>query len=382
MAEKILLADDDFDTLRLVGMMLESKGYQIIAANSGEKAIELTKKEHPDLIILDIMMPGMDGFEVTRQLKTDRETSAIPVIIFTAKSHTEDKVLGLESGADVYLTKPISSRELLAHVKSALSRIPKMPLIDQKKRELGFLIGITAPRGGLGVSTVTLNLGISLYQKTRMRVIVSDFRPGQGILGMELGLGELGGFNQLLTMAPKEITSGLVEKQLIHHNTGVRLLVSSSVPEDARHANASGNFVIIAENLSTLGEVCLLDLGVGLSAVNREVFPLCQQVLIIIDPLIQSISLAKSLEQSIVHVGLSPHQIEYVMVNRVRSSLQMTVSEVEEKLGKTLQAVITPHPELAYQASLSHIPMVQLQPEGLPAQQFMGLGEKIAQRLL
>lgn len=382
MAEKILLADDDFDTLRLVGMMLESKGYQIIAANSGEKAIELTKKEHPDLIILDIMMPGMDGFEVTRRLKTDRETSATPVIIFTAKTRTEDKVLGLESGADVYLTKPISSRELLAHVRSTLSRIPKTPTGDQKRRAHGLLIGITAPRGGLGVSTVTLNLGISLSQKSRMEVIVSDFRPGQGIIGMELGLGVMGGFNQLLTMAPKEITSGLVEKKLIRHSTGIRLLLSSAVPEDARQASAAGNFVIIAEHLSNLGEICLLDLGVGLSAVNAEVFPLCQQVFIIVDPLMESISLAKSLEQSIVQLGLSSHQIDYVMVNRVRSSLQMTVSEVEEKLGKALQAVITPHPELAYQAALSHVPMVLLQPDGLPAQQFKGLGEKIVQSLL
>lgn len=382
MAEKILIVDDDFDTLRLLGMMLESKGYQIIAANSGEKAIELTKKDHPDLIILDIMMPGVDGFEVTRRLRTEHDTRHIPIIIFTAKTHTEDKVLGLESGADVYLTKPISSRELLAHVKSMLNRIPRMPPGEQKKKEQGYLIGITAPRGGLGVSTVTLNLGISLYQTIRMGVIVSDFRPGQGIIGMELGLGERGGFNQLLKMPPEEITLSLVDKELIHHNSGIRLLMSSSVPEDARQASASGNYVVIAKHLTVLGEITILDLGVGLSSVNAEVYPLCQQVFIVVEPLQNSISLAKSLEQSLIHLGMSNNQVEYIMVNRVRSSLQMTASEVEDRLGKNLQVVITPHPEMAYQASLSHIPMILMQPDSLAAQQFKALAEKIAQRIM
>lgn len=380
MAEKILLVDDDIDTLRLVGMMLENKGYQIIAANNGEKAIELTKKEHPDLIILDIMMPGLDGFEITRQLRSDSTTRHIPIIIFTAKSRTEDKVLGLESGADGYLTKPISSRELLAHVKSTINRSPKAPPATQK-RGRGFLIGVTAPRGGLGVSTVALNLGLSLYQSTRMSVIVADFRPGQGIIGLELGIRNVGGFNRLLKMSPQEINPNMVEKELIHHSTGIRLLVSSSAPEDARYATTVGNFVSITSHLETLADISILDLGVGLSIVNAEVFPLCQQLLIIVEPLPQSIKLAKSLEQSIIQVGLSSSQIDYVMVNRVRSSLQMTLSEVEEGLGKNVQAVITPHPELAYQASMNHTAMILIQPESLPAQQFRGLSEKIAQRL-
>lgn len=382
MAEKILLVDDDFDTLRLVGMMLESKGYQIIAANNGEKALELTRQNHPDLIILDIMMPGIDGFEVTRRLKAESDTKHIPIIIFTAKTRTEDKVLGLESGADVYLTKPITSRELFAQVKATLSRIPVTSPAEQKKKEHGHMIGITAPRGGLGVSTVTLNLGISLSQNTRMGVIVSDFRPGQGIFGLELGLGEKGGFHQLLNMYPEEITPNHVEKELIFHSSGIRLLASSSSPEDPRHAGAAGNFVVIAKHLSALGEIIVLDLGAGLSSINAEVFPLCQQVFIVVEPHRTTIYLAKSLEQSLVNLGLSANQIEYILVNRVRSSLQMTVSEVEDGLGKSLQGAITPHPELAYQASLSHIPMILAQPDNLPAQQFKGLAEKIAQRLM
>ena len=100
MPEKILIVDDELDTLRLVGMMLESKGYQIITAGDGEKALLTAENEQPDLILLDIMMPGIDGFEVTRQLRQRRATQDIPIIMFTAKTSMDDRVQGLELGAD------------------------------------------------------------------------------------------------------------------------------------------------------------------------------------------------------------------------------------------------------------------------------------------
>ncbi|MBT6150410.1 MAG: response regulator, partial [Chloroflexi bacterium] len=105
MNKSILIVDDDIDTLQLVGTMLEQKGYEIIAANNGEKALQITENKIPDLIILDIMMPGIDGYEVTRRLRAIEETSIVPIILFSAKSQADDKVIGYEAGADDYLTK-------------------------------------------------------------------------------------------------------------------------------------------------------------------------------------------------------------------------------------------------------------------------------------
>jgi len=104
MAEKILIVDDDIDTLKLVGMMLEQKGYEIIATSNGKKAIELANSKLPDLILLDVMMPDMDGYAVSRELRANPETEPIPIIMFTAKSQIDDKIEGLEAGADAYLT--------------------------------------------------------------------------------------------------------------------------------------------------------------------------------------------------------------------------------------------------------------------------------------
>src|SRR5512147_1612208 len=122
MSEKILIIDDDLDTLRLVGLMLQRQGYQISAATNGSQGLAKAFEERPDLILLDVMMPDMDGYEVTRRLRKNPATLATPILMFTAKTQLDDKVTGFEVGADDYLTKPTHPTELLAHVKALLAR--------------------------------------------------------------------------------------------------------------------------------------------------------------------------------------------------------------------------------------------------------------------
>ena len=122
MNEKILIVDDDLDTLRLIALMLQRQGYQTITTDNGPEALTLSVSERPDLILLDVMMAGMDGYEVTRQLRANPITSNLPIIMFTAKAQVNDKVMGFEVGVDDYLTKPTQPRELFAHVKAVLAR--------------------------------------------------------------------------------------------------------------------------------------------------------------------------------------------------------------------------------------------------------------------
>ena len=122
MAEKILMVDDDINALKLIGYTLHREGYEIIAAQSGQEALAKAQKEKPQLVILDIMMPGMDGYEVCRRLRAIPQTAQVPVIMLTARSQVEDKVAGFQAGADDYLTKPVIPAELLARVKALLLR--------------------------------------------------------------------------------------------------------------------------------------------------------------------------------------------------------------------------------------------------------------------
>jgi DNA-binding response OmpR family regulator len=137
MPEKILMVDDDVDTLRLVGLMLERQGYATCAAVDGTQGLSLAESEIPDLILLDVMMPDIDGYEVARRLRANPITADIPIIMFTAKSQVDDKVVGFEAGADAYLTKPTQPRELFAHMKAILSRSRKARLANSSAQEHG-----------------------------------------------------------------------------------------------------------------------------------------------------------------------------------------------------------------------------------------------------
>ena len=127
--QKILIADDDSNISELISLYLMKEGYDTQKARDGKEALKLFQSYNPDLIILDIMMPEMDGYEVCREI---RKTAATPIIMLTAKGETFDKVLGLELGADDYMVKPFDTKELVARVKAVLRRLDK-PETNSKK---------------------------------------------------------------------------------------------------------------------------------------------------------------------------------------------------------------------------------------------------------
>jgi DNA-binding response OmpR family regulator len=133
---KIELIEDDHDIVEMIEYNLKEEGYRTVSAFDGKNGIEIAKREKPDLIILDIMLPAIDGFEVCRILKQQESTSHIPIIILSAKSRETDKVVGLELGADDYMTKPFSPRELIARIKAVLRRHKEQPPIEIKRGQI------------------------------------------------------------------------------------------------------------------------------------------------------------------------------------------------------------------------------------------------------
>lgn len=131
---KILIIEDDKDIVEMLKYNLMEEGYDIITALNGEDGIALARKERPNIIILDIMLPIIDGFEVCRMIKNDDITADIPIIILSAKSQETDKIVGLELGADDYVTKPFSPRELIARIRAILRREQGQRLSNRIKR--------------------------------------------------------------------------------------------------------------------------------------------------------------------------------------------------------------------------------------------------------
>lgn len=128
--EKILVVEDDINIRELISFNLKNQGYNVIEADNGLVGLKNIKDHHPNMVLLDVMLPGMDGFEVCKEVRRTNEISDTPIIMLTAKGEEFDRVLGLELGADDYITKPFSVRELLARVKAVLRRTNIKPVTN------------------------------------------------------------------------------------------------------------------------------------------------------------------------------------------------------------------------------------------------------------
>ena len=139
--KRILVVDDDKEVVRLMRAYLEQAGYEVIVAYDGETAVHNLRREKPDLVLLDLMLPGKDGWEITRIMRSDSNLSTIPIIMLTARVDDTDKIVGLEMGADDYVTKPYNPREVVARVKARLRNLdnyqPQVLRVGQLEMDLG-----------------------------------------------------------------------------------------------------------------------------------------------------------------------------------------------------------------------------------------------------
>jgi CheY-like chemotaxis protein len=379
MAEKILIIDDDIDTLKLVGLMLQKQGYQIVAASNGQQGLSQAELENPDLILLDVMMPEMDGYEVARRLRANSFTASIPILMFTAKTQLDDKVTGFESGADDYLTKPTHPTELHAHVKALLARSGKSKTaggsLPSEKR--AFTIGVLAPRGGLGVTTVAVNLGASIQEASKAEVIVAELRPGMGTMGPDLGQPDPRVLTELLQANLADVNRQKVSESLYTHMTGLKLLCGSIQPKDGILLNSTAAFEALVSRLVFLGRYLVLDLGAGLPPLTQKLIMNCNQVLVVVEPVANSVDHAKAMIANLADLGFNRRTIQAVVVSRIRSDMQMNWSQIEERLGQAPIVAVTPAPELIYQAERSKTTAFACRPESLTTQQFAKLASAL-----
>ncbi len=140
----VLVIDDEKDLQELVRYNLEKEGFDVIMARDGTSGLEIALRHRPDLIVLDLMMPGMDGLEVCRRLRSDDRGKRVPLLMLTAKATEADRVVGLELGADDYVTKPFSPRELVARIKAILRRASSQPEAAETIRRGDLLIDVSA----------------------------------------------------------------------------------------------------------------------------------------------------------------------------------------------------------------------------------------------
>jgi CheY-like chemotaxis protein/MinD-like ATPase involved in chromosome partitioning or flagellar assembly len=379
MASKILIVDDDNDTLGFLNLILTRQGYQTVVARDGMEALRLAHSANPDLVILDVMMPGMDGYEVARSLRRHPDTALTPILMYTAKTQMADKLMGYDVGVDIYLTKPIHPVELQANIKALLAQRKSLTETHAQK---GYVLGVLAAKGGLGVSTVALNLAIIYHQKQNAKVIAAELRPGQGTWAQELEITPPRGLADLLQMNPPEITRATVDSHIVSTQYGARLLLASNDPKEVELAIATSQLEAVIQQMAGLAQLVVLDIGSYFLPAFNLVIDLCDEVILVTEPQPGAVKRTRLLVDELKLRGFGSSKVlTLVTVNHSRADMTLPVSQIETILKSSVALGFPPATELAYHAAVKSLPLGLVQPDGLITQQFGALADQVARHI-
>src|SRR3972149_10459780 len=218
MALRILVVDDDPIIIQITAKVLSVAGYEVFKAASGPEALKQVDDIRPDLIILDVMMPEMNGYEVCRRLRSLTTTAHLPIMMLTAQESVEEKVRGFEAGADAYMIKPFQPPALQARVKGLLRRA--LPAEGGAPQLEGKVIAAFSLRGGVGVSSLTANLATGLAQVWNLPTVLVDLSLMAGHSALMLNLAQRNTWADLTRMPVEEIHAELVGALLMPHGSG------------------------------------------------------------------------------------------------------------------------------------------------------------------
>lgn len=377
MPDRILIVDDDPETLRLISLVLQRQGLETATASDGQSALKMVPLFCPNLILLDIMMPDMDGYQVTRELRKMPSSVDTPILMFSAKNQVEDRVAGFEAGIDDYLTKPVHPAELVARIKSTLGRVKRST--DALTVPRGHMIAVLAAKGGLGTSTFVVNLAARFSQKFKKEVIAAELRPGHGTWGLELDIANVEGLNRLLRRDPGMIDSTSVENELVTTNYGARLLLTNTSLREAELLSAAPQMERVVRHLPTLAQLVLLDIGDGFLPSLDKVLGYCQEIFLVTD--FHPLTLQKTSRLRDELTGRGYGAIKVIGVNRVRSDVQTPITKAQDILKQEFTITLPPAPEQSYRAAMRSLLFYEAQPDGLIVQQINQMADIINQQI-
>lgn len=350
MAYKILLAEDEPTMRRLMGMLLGRQGHQVIEAENGAPVVDLIIQHQPDLILLDIMMPVVDGFETLRRIRATPGIDDIPVIFLSAKSQIDDRVEGLRMGADDYLIKPADPKELMARIDSVMLRSRR-----EARRRKGKVFGLVGAKGGVGVTTATVNLALYFHQMSKS-VLLGDMHLAFGMVADRLGIDPPQTTANLALLPAESVDSNALQKILFRHSSGLAVMASpSDVPSGVTYS--ADHLIFIAEQAAYAAQFVFLDLPSDPDIIEVMADQLSGIILVMgSEP--SSFRAAQRWTKHLDQLGMRS-RLSALLVHRQGASQQYaTEANVSESLGCLVLGEIPYKPELYGNAEQTRMPMM------------------------
>jgi DNA-binding response OmpR family regulator len=366
MTQTILVVDDDLDTLTLIGLTLQRRGFAVLKAQSGPEALEKLHADLPDLMIVDVMMPHMDGYEVCRTVKGDPRTAHLPVVMLTAKAQTASQLEGFRAGAVDYITKPVHPQDLVARIASVLERA------QTAQAETGpSLIAIAGAKGGVGATTLAVNVASALAAEYRTLLIDLE---ASGTAAIHLGLEPQHGLADLIELETGPNDPAALQQVITVHSSGLQLIAAAEASLDPARMG------LILGHAATLCDVCVLDLGWGITQVTRLIAQRCKIFVIVLDSDRVTLSQANRLLQLLKESYVPPEAIKLVWIDRQGLPIEAGHHSIAAVLGRAPDVTIASAAEVLYDALDKGQPLVLSQPDHPVAAQMRELAESFLKR--
>lgn len=369
MVDTILIVDDDPALVEMFTFMLGRGGFQTRAAYDGTRALEILESEPIDLVVLDVMLPDMDGFEICRRIRRIPEIGELPILMLSARTLVADRLSGFESGADDYVPKPADPKEILARVRALLSRA-------ERGR------GVTAPaitflgaKGGVGTTTTALNVALSLVADHRRTVFfelgcvgltaawILSLEPSQTLLDLTAP----SGFT---------LTMGALKTCIFSHRSGLDYLPGHG------HAISEGKYCpgLLAETIGLLQsqyDVVIIDLGVSALVASPGILIHSSAVVPVAEYDDACIWHLRALLDWLRQSGVNNKVPGFVLVDRTSGPSKPPASEVASRVGLGILAVIPPAAAALYHANSRREPLFLADPDSPTSVGIAELGRRV-----
>jgi pilus assembly protein CpaE len=333
MAAKILVVDDDPNVQRLLGYTLKQEGYDVVVAADGAEGFKLWGQEDPALILLDVMLPKLDGYQVAGKIRSEEgAASHVPIIMLTAEAEVEQKIRGLRAGADDYLVKPFHPAELLARIKSLLARFaPRDTLVGRPP--LGRVLAFFGAKGGVGTTTISINVAIALQRELGRRVCLVDgnLQFGDHRVFMDLGLDRK---SIVDVVSAPSIDADLLRGVLVEHDSKIDLLLAPPSPETAELVTKE-HVATIIDVLRGMYDYVVVDVDKRLDDLNLGIFDTAEHLYVVLTADLSCLKNVRLVLETLGHIGYEGDRIKLIL-NRANAFTGINAKTAEGALKRPI----------------------------------------------
>lgn len=367
-ATKVLVVDDDLNIQRVLVFTLKQEGFEVHVASDGQAGVEMAASIKPDLILMDVAMPKLDGYAATQQIRAAEQGRKVPIIMLTAEADVEQRVRGLRAGADDDIVKPFHPLELIARIKALLARAGSgQPRKTSEKVSLGRLACFYGAKGGVGTTTIAINTAIALATRLKRKTALIDANLQFGDTRVFLDMG-LDSSSMVNAITENDLDAELLKKLVVSHRTGIDLLLAPPNPEQAdivveRQRTDPGALSNILALMRRAYDYTLVDMAKTIDDFNLQLFDEADFIFVVMTADLSCLKNVRLVLETMDSLGYERNKIQLIL-NRSNAYTGINVDNAESALGRKIDFQVINEYRGAIGALNSGEPFMSSRPDG------------------